>query len=159
MQEDSSPKEYQARFWPKVAKSEGCWEWTASRRRNGYGQMNIGNRKVIHAHRIAWELAHGSIPAGQHVLHHCDNRGCVRPDHLFLGTHLDNMVDRTNKNRMPHGDKHSRAKLSTEQAVAIFQRVRAGERYLTIAADFKITTSNVSYIGSRKTWRVETEGL
>jgi hypothetical protein len=85
------------RFWPRVAFGDGCWEWQGSRVSNGYGHINgIGNG---YAHRAAWELTYGPIPDGLQVLHRCDNPPCVRLDHLFIGTTLDNMRDRDAKGR------------------------------------------------------------
>ena len=84
------------RFWPRVRKGDGCWEWQGHRSSHGYGKIGCGG-KDIGTHRVAWELAHGPIPAGMHVCHRCDNPPCVRPDHLFLGTHSDNMRDLAEK--------------------------------------------------------------
>jgi hypothetical protein len=86
------------RFWRKVRKTDGCWEWTASFRGLGYGQIKV-NQKMLYAHRVSWEMANGPIPDGLCVLHHCDNPPCVNPDHLFLGTQADNMRDKVRKNR------------------------------------------------------------
>lgn len=88
-------------FWKKVDKgphSKGCWIWTAGTNSDGYGSMKLGQRKQS-SHRISYELANGPIPAGMDVLHHCDNRRCVNPEHLFLGTNLDNVRDRESKGR------------------------------------------------------------
>lgn len=86
------------RFWSKVEKAEGCWLWTAYRDDDGYGSIRVG-RKAELAHRVAWWLTNGPIPPGLHVLHRCDRPECVNPDHLFLGTQLDNVVDMYRKGR------------------------------------------------------------
>jgi hypothetical protein len=92
------------RFWSKVDKSPGhgpngeCWIWTASTFDNGYGQLKVRgkNRK---AHRLAYEIQAGPIPEGLSVCHHCDNRPCIRLDHLFLGTPKENEQDKIAKGR------------------------------------------------------------
>jgi hypothetical protein len=85
--------------------NSGCWLWTANVNRDGYGLMcgSRRGRKQFLAHRIAWELFRGPIPIGMQVLHRCDTPSCVRPDHLFLGTHADNMLDKVRKGRQRNG--------------------------------------------------------
>ena len=88
------------RFWEKVNKTDTCWLWTAQRTTGGYGVFRIRNpRAQTTAHRVAWEMAHGPIPDGLNVCHHCDTPSCVRPDHLFLGTQRENLRDMTVKGR------------------------------------------------------------
>jgi hypothetical protein len=77
------------RFWSKIQKKTACLEWQGSRDKEGYG--GFWNGITQRAHRYSWELHHGPIPHGMSVLHTCDNPSCVRPDHLYLGTQLDNM--------------------------------------------------------------------
>ena len=89
---------YEGHFWSLVNKTPGCWEWIGRFGNAGYGQVKR-NGKNKGAHRISYELTHGAIPAGLCVLHRCDNRKCVRPDHLFLGTKRDNTRDMIQKGR------------------------------------------------------------
>src|SRR5687767_10390557 len=101
----------EVRFWMKVRKSEGCWTWGDAPAKTGYGRIGIGADTVLYAHRVSWEIHYGPIPEGMLVCHHCDNRICVRPDHLFLGTDADNMQDMWRKGRgysPPKGGPQSR---------------------------------------------------
>lgn len=96
-----------ARFRARVRVSSECWEWTGGRYWDGYGHLRHMGRS-LKAHRVAWELFCGPIPAGLSVLHRCDNPPCVRPDHLWLGTQSDNIKDMVNKGRnvAPKGERH-----------------------------------------------------
>lgn len=94
------------RFWAKVSKADGCWLWTGARKnKQGHGSIGIRGRTVC-AHRVSWMLANGDIPEGLCVLHKCDVPACVNPDHLYAGTHRQNMRDAAERNRMVAGDKH-----------------------------------------------------
>ena len=86
------------RFWEKVEKTENCWNWIAADRGTGYGCFKYKG-KVIDAHRMVWFLTYGYFPK-ELVCHKCDNRKCVRPDHLFKGTHRDNLLDAVKKGRI-----------------------------------------------------------
>lgn len=89
------------RFFNKVdvKSKEECWNWLASSRGKGYGAFKL-NGKVVDAHRVSWILHNGEIPENIFICHKCDNPSCVNPDHLFLGTHSDNMNDAYNKKRL-----------------------------------------------------------
>lgn len=97
-QYERKPKDLASEFKKRVDRSGECWEWTGHRQTQGYGQVQV-NAKLWTAHRLAWTLYNGPIPDGKLICHSCDNPGCVNPEHLFLGTHADNMEDMVAKNR------------------------------------------------------------
>jgi len=111
-----------------VATESGCIEWQGSLR-SGYGGLVVGSRsdgtrRAVRAHRAAYECWRGPIPEGMYVCHTCDNRRCITPDHLFLGTAKDNFNDMANKGRnhpLTHhrGERHTQAKISDALAAAI----------------------------------------
>lgn len=91
-----------ARFWCHVKKTDSCWLWIRGTNKRGYGQFNSGvtkGYKNTRAHRYSWELVNGVIPEDLQVLHKCHNPKCVNPEHLYLGTHRQNMDDRIRRNR------------------------------------------------------------
>src|SRR5258708_9493686 len=124
-----------ARFSEKVSVSDGCWEWTGYKASNGYGRFMLRG-DAVRAHRACYEIYVGPIPEGMHVLHRCDNRGCVNPSHLFLGTHTDNMRDMEAKGRSrhPRGDNHLSSKLTESQVRAI---IGDGRSLGKIAKDYE----------------------
>jgi DNA-binding XRE family transcriptional regulator len=151
------------RFWAKVRKTEGCWEWIGARAA-GYGRLRIG-RKNIGAHRVSYELHNGSIPDGLHVCHRCDNPICVRPDHLFLGTPAENAADSVAKGRRKgprtyspkralRGQKNPNAKLSDDQVREIRQRYATGTASQEeLAFEFGVTRWTIRHITSNKRWK------
>jgi len=126
----------------------GCHEWMGFIPENNYGRFRIGNKMPL-AHRIAYELYIGPIPKGLHVCHTCDNRRCVNPFHLFVGTAKDNAQDKVSKGRSLAGESHNLAKLTRDQVEAI----REDERFqFEIAADYGVSQSQVSNIKRGKRW-------
>lgn len=151
-----------ARFWNHVEKADGCWNWTASVNTNGgYGQL-LWNGRMAVSHRVSWELAYGPIPAGLQVLHTCDNRRCVNPAHLRLGTQADNIRDMWDKGRATYqtrpaivgveGEAHPNAKLTEKDVLEIRKRVAAGEQHLAVARSYHVNPSTVWKIVRRLAW-------
>lgn len=144
------------RFWAKVDKSGECWEWTAGKVSDGYGSIGEGGRggKILGAHRVAWFLEYGEWPT-EHVLHRCDNRGCVRVSHLFLGSHHDNMRDCREKGRKARlaGEMNGASRLSKEQVLVIRDDYAQGESIAGIARHRGASEANVWRIVHRKSWR------
>ena len=106
------------RFWARVQQCgpAECWPWMAARSGNGYGYLKIGGR-MVRAHRVAYELEHGPIPAGAYILHSCDVPTCCNPDHLRVGDHAENMADMVVRRRgVRYGD----------EVVREVRRLRAG---------------------------------
>ena len=152
-----------ARFWQKVDGGFGlwgggesyCWEWTAARDKDGYGQFWLGG-KPEKAHRIAFALHNGAIPEGLHICHSCDNPGCVRPSHLWAGTNADNHADKAAKGRARngeiHGENHGAAKLDVERVKAIRAARANGESMRSIGFRFGVRHTQVGRIVRRENW-------
>jgi len=135
------------RFWSKVDVGEPgeCWEWLASKTPVGYGQFGI-HYKMCKAHRVAWFLTYGAIPEGLCVLHKCDNRGCVNPYHLFLGTRADNMQDAARKGQMAR-------KLTAEDVQNIREMITEGNQtYQEIADEYDVSRRTIYDLSRFKTW-------
>ena len=128
---------------------KGCWLWIGGTNQDGYGAFaRYGEKR---AHRVSWVMHRGPIPAGMHVLHTCDVPGCVNPDHLFLGTHQDNMADLRSKGRAygAKGEANFGAKVTEDQALTIMRDSRTCEQ---IAQEYDLTATSVDNIRNGKTW-------
>ena len=129
-----------------------CWRWLGTIDGDGYGRIFIAGKNIL-AHRLSYELSFDESPGLALVCHTCDNRACVNPGHLFLGTPLDNMRDMAAKGRAPVGERSGSAKLTEADVREIRRRVNDGELQRVVAAQFGITQPNVGYIARRETWR------
>lgn len=109
---------FEKRFWGRVDKNgpNGCWVWTGVTNERGYGMICWGGNKNYRAHRYVWEQKHGPTPSYQFCLHKCDNRRCVNPDHIFLGSYKENAHDMISKGR---AKLYTRAKITKEDAEQI----------------------------------------
>lgn len=129
----------------------GCLEWTGPKTDSGYGvycPTEFGPK--LRAHRIAWELVFGKIQDGLIVCHTCDNRACVNPNHMFLGTNKTNAEDRDTKGRQVKGQLHGMAKLKEEQV----KRILSDERKIyEIAQEFGVSRITIGDIKRRKRWK------
>lgn len=146
------PKPIEERFWKYVNKTETCWEWTGNLRR-GYGRIDTKS-----THRFSYELHNGPIPEGSGfhgtcVCHTCDNRKCVRPDHLFLGTAKDNIDDMMKKKRQAFGSKIKTSKLTLEQVQEI-RRLHGTMPNKHLAQMFSISTGSIERIAHNRVWKV-----
>ena len=130
------------KFFKKVKKTESCWIWKGCLRKDGYGMMGWynydGHSEIMLIHRIAFEMAKGKIPKGKHVCHSCDNRSCVNPDHLWLGTQ--------------QGEKSPYKKL-TNQEVNIIRKLYPEYTYANIGKMFGVCATTIFLIVKKTTWK------
>lgn len=149
-------KTTEQRFWAKVKKTNGCWDWLGTQSK-GYGFISISGKMYL-VHRFAYQLFNGDIPKGTGwhgicVCHRCDNRSCVNPEHLFLGTHKDNMADMVAKGRMK-GEKHPTAKHTQKEVDKIRKMYKTGKySQHGLARMFGVTHTNIYAIVHRKIWK------
>lgn len=145
------------RFWSKVDKSGDCWEWTAHKTSKGYGTFKFYGFSM-RAHRVALILKGVDVPEDMYVCHHCDNPGCVNPDHLFVGTPADNMRDMVAKGRgrfvIPDsvGGANGNAKLCDLDIPRIRDMIACGETNIDIGQWFNVHHATISNIRVGKNW-------
>ena len=140
--------------------NSGCWLWTGTLLSSGYGQVAWRKNRDL-AHRASYAAFKQSIPAGQSVLHKCDTPACVNPDHLFLGTQLDNMRDKMDKHRGGHshaksGEQNHKAKLTRERAAAIRVLSGSGISLRVLSREFGVAIETIRAVIKGRTWREQT---
>lgn len=146
---------FERKFTPVT--ESGCWLWLAASNLKGYGYFWFGEYGHA-AHRAAWIIYRGPIPAGMHVLHKCDTPSCVNPNHLFLGTQQDNTDDMLRKGRAkcgensPRGGAHPMAKLTAEMVVEMRRLYSSGVKRSELARMFSVSPCTSGRIVDRKLW-------
>lgn len=147
------------RFWRRVQKTDGCWLWTGGVHNGGYGFMRGAggkNAQNVSAHRFSYELHKGKIPSRLVVMHSCDNRVCVNPDHLSVGTHKDNTRDMIEKGRgannplpFSRGEHNGKALLNEDKV----RYIRASTAsHASLARELGVSDVCIYKIRKRQTW-------
>lgn len=146
------------RFWSRVTKTDSCWIFIGSNMpTKGYGRIGRGpmNGGYEMAHRLSWMIHFGPIPDGKHVLHNCpirDNPKCIHPDHLFLGTNLENIQDMHRKGRASFGIT---SKIDWKEVHEIHALSASGMMLKDIALHFNLSATHISMIVSGKRWKLD----
>jgi HNH endonuclease len=130
---------------------DNCVEWTGPIRKDGYGYLNRSGKRQ-YAHRVAWQERYGLIPNGLFVCHTCDNRKCVNPGHLFLGTIQDNTADMVKKNRQVKGEQQHLAKLNKEKVKDI-RKLNGVLSQRKVAALYGVDQNAIWLIWKGRTWK------
>lgn len=141
-----------ARLWNRVNfnGAGGCWLWTGGTQK-GYGRIGLGDGAVDYVHRVSWRMLKGQIPDGRLVLHKCDVRSCVNPEHLFLGSAKDNSDDMISKGRqvVARGIRRAAAKLNDQKV----REIRASKDSRSVlAARYGVHVQVISSVRHRKAW-------
>ena len=154
------PPEAYARFWSYVDTTPGqgkCWPWTGGKNQDGYGRFNVpkpgGGYSNTQATRVMVFLTRGAFNKDLLVRHTCDNPPCVNPEHLLLGTRLDNAKDMTDRQRQARGELHPKTTFTEHIVMEIRRRALGGEYYTSIARDMGLNLNTVVGIAKGRTWK------
>lgn len=154
----SMPRRYSDEDWlesliRRTDQTGDCWIWTGPRSTYGYGALRYKGRRHSFAHRVMWQLMYGSIPSTLCVCHRCDNRLCIRPEHLFVGTNQENHEDKISKGRQARGER-GYAKLTESEVLEIRRLHESGAAgFRKIARQFGVSATNVKAIVLRQSWK------
>ena len=151
------PRTFETRFWKKVDKpdgEDGCWLWKGDLMYNQYGRVTVDGKAYL-VHRLAYQLYYNEeIPNDRMILHSCNNRSCMNPAHLRLGTHAENMQDMVDANRQAKGEDNGNSKLTLDEIVEIKELLASGKYFhREIAAMYGISRPAVTDINKGKTWK------
>jgi hypothetical protein len=139
------------RFWQKVEKTDHCWNWMGAIQSKGYGSVSVdGNTQS--AHRVSYEIQNGKVPFGLFVLHRCDNRRCVNPNHLFLGNAKDNAIDMASKRRMSPSSAHPKLERKQVTAIRLFYRL-SKVSYRIMGRLFSVAPRTIGAIVNYENWK------
>lgn len=150
----------EARFWSRVDKGTDCWTWTGTTTPQGYGMLRLGGGRgrPIGVHRVSFIIANGSIPEGLDILHRCDNPPCVRPDHLYAGTHSRNMQDTYDRGRHRsmadtiRGERNVNARLTDSDVIAIRAARSTGAKLAELGRVYGVDQSTIWKVVNHKAW-------
>lgn len=147
-------KEERFRYYGWTVSPAGCWEWDGILADNGYGRITVGH-KHLKAHRYSYELFIGPIPEGLWVLHDCDNRRCVNPEHLYAGTPKENARDMHSRGRawVRSGAESPAAKLTQKDVDDIRKRLTNGETTRMLGEEYGVHSSTISRLNTRRRWK------
>lgn len=145
------------RFWEKVYKSDECWVWTAAKYPSGYGLfVSHKGESPEGAHRVSYRLTFGKIPKGKQILHRCDNRPCVLPDHLYAGTQSENMHDKIRRGRWKYTPRNQRGEnnpnsiISDARVAKMLAEIESGKGPISVARKYGISYKTLWAIRKRK---------